>query len=387
MRVLGYLIGKEILLLTRDWHALLLLFAMPTAFVLVMSLALQNQFSAQSNVHINYVLMDQGAAHAQLAKNLATLKGFERIQTSAPRSVVEQQVQQGEVQFLVVVPHDFGTATKPPIDVYAAPDINAAVYRLFQASISEAVARSRSTGMSMLPPGVASSTEPDSEAVPVAMHTLYASGSASEKPNSVQQNVPAWLLFAMFFIAIPLSTTWLHERHQGTYARLRSIGLSAPMLLCGKLIPYLLLNLLQVVLMLLVGVFVVPWLGGDTLTLGQSWPALALISVAASLAAVGYALLVANLVTSSEQATLFTGVANLLMAAVGGIMVPRFIMPHALQVLSGYSPMAWGLDGFLDVFLRGGGLADVTGAALKLGGFAVVCLALAAASIKWRNVR
>src|SRR5699024_9167767 len=121
---------------------------------------------------------------------------------------------------------------------------------------------------------------------------------------------------------------------------------SAPTLLGGKLVPYVLLNLMQVGLMLLVGVFVVPWCGGGALTLGQSWPALVVMAVTASFAAVGYALLIANLVTSSEQATLFTGVANLLMAAIGGIMVPRFIMPHSLQVLSGYSPMAWGLDGF-----------------------------------------
>lgn len=396
MRALAHLIGKELLLLRRDWHALLLLFAMPTAFILVMSLALQNQFSAQGSVQISYALIDHGSgdAHAEFARRLATVPGFERVAATGTESTMKQQVRQGNVQFLVVLSPNFGappnarmdTGTAHPaatVEVYAAPDVGAAVYQLFAAGLHKVVGQIRLAQMGLTPDA---STDGD-DASTVAMHTLYASSARQETPNSVQQNVPAWLLFAMFFIAVPLSTTWLQERDQGTYARLRSLGLSAPTLLCGKLIPYLLLNLVQVVLMLLVGVYVVPWCGGDALTLGQSWPALALVSAAAGFAAVGYALLVANLVTTSEQATLFTGVANLLMAAVGGIMVPRFIMPHSLQVLSQYSPMSWGLDGFLDVFLRGGGVTVVASAALKLALFGAACLALAAASMTWRNAR
>ncbi|MGH8307469.1 MAG: ABC transporter permease, partial [Gammaproteobacteria bacterium] len=170
---------------------------------------------------------------------------------------------------------------------------------------------------------------------------------------------------------------WVQERQQGTYARLRSMGLSAKSLLLGKLLPYLGINLLQVVLMLGVGVFVVPWLGGDRLTLGHAPLALCLMALAASFASVAYALLIANLVSTSEQATIFTGVANLLMAAVGGIMVPSFLMPPVMQALSHYSPMAWGLQGFLDVFLRQGGLRMVVPQAALLFGFGIACLVLA----------
>lgn len=389
MRVLGHLIGKELRLLTRDWHALALLFLMPTAFILVMSLALQNQFSERSSVHIRYALVDQGSAnaHADLTRHLASLRGFERQPMTATLDAAKARVREGTTQFLVVIPAGFDGSAKAPLQVYAAADTGAAVYRLFEASVNEAVARSRFAGLGLFPAPASSASGSTASDSAVAMHTLYANGRAGKLPNSVQQSVPAWLLFAMFFIALPLSTTWLHERQQGTYARLRSLGLSAPMLLLGKLVPYLLLNLAQVVLMLLVGMYVVPWCGGEALSLGSSWAALALISTASSLAAIGYGLLVANLVSSSEQATLFTGVANLLMAAVGGIMVPRFIMPHALQVLSDYSPMAWGLDGFLDVLLRGGGVTQSLPAVLKLGGFAVTCLALAAASMQWRKSR
>jgi ABC-2 type transport system permease protein len=106
------------------------------------------------------------------------------------------------------------------------------------------------------------------------------------------------------------------------------------------------------------------------------------MALAVSFASVSYALLIANLVSTSEQATIFTGAANLLMAAVGGIMVPRFLMPPLMQTLSDYSPMAWGLDGLLDVFLRQGGIAMAAPAALRLTLFGLACLAAAALSIR-----
>jgi ABC-2 type transport system permease protein len=215
--------------------------------------------------------------------------------------------------------------------------------------------------------------------------SLYQVAGQSEKPSSVQQNVPAWLLFAMFFIAIPLSTTWVQERQQGTYARLRSMGLKPGALLLGKLLPYLGVNLLQVVLMLAVGVFVVPWFGGGSLTLGHAPLALCLMALAVSFASVSYALLVANLVSTSEQATIFTGVTNLLMAAVGGIMVPSFVMPPVMQTVSHYSPMAWGLQGFLDIFLRQGGLRAVIPDAVLLSGFGLTCLLIAGLLLNLRK--
>jgi ABC-2 type transport system permease protein len=107
------------------------------------------------------------------------------------------------------------------------------------------------------------------------------------------------------------------------------------------------------------------------------------MALAVSFASVSYALLIANLVSTSEQATIFTGAANLLMGALGGIMVPRFLMPPLMQTLGAFSPMAWGLDGLLEVFLRQGGIAAVAPQVLRLALFALACLALAGLRIRF----
>ena len=51
----------------------------------------------------------------------------------------------------------------------------------------------------------------------------------------MQQNVPAWLVFAIFFVGIPFSNTFIKERQLGTQRRLRTVAISAPVQFLGKL--------------------------------------------------------------------------------------------------------------------------------------------------------
>jgi ABC-2 type transport system permease protein len=380
------LIRKELLLLLRDWHALLLLFVMPTAFILVMSLALQNRFAEDQGVSLSYYLVDEdhSAESAALTAALAGTKEFKAQAATATLPELHTAVQHDKMQFLIYFPPGFGKALGGDMplamQLQAGPGVEPALFELFRARLQGLLAQldlqKRLAGLSVSMP------QPDAGGRLLHAESLY---SAGVRPSSVQQNVPAWLMFAMFFISIPLSTTWVQERAQGTYARLRSMGVGAGQLLLGKLVPYVGITLLQVVLMLAVGIWLVPLLGGERLQLGHAPAALTLMALAGSFAAVSYALLIANLVSSAEQATIFTGVANLLMAAIGGIMVPRFVMPAAMQAISLYSPMAWGLEGYLDVFLRQGDLAMVLPWAAKLALFGAACLGAAALRIRLRH--
>ena len=72
------------------------------------------------------------------------------------------------------------------------------------------------------------------------------------------------------------------------------------------------------------------------------------------------------------------GVGNILAAALGGIMVPRFVMPGAMQAVASLSPMAWALDGFHAVLLRQGSGSDIALPCAKLLALAAVLFAAAA---------
>jgi iron-sulfur cluster repair di-iron protein len=68
--------------------------------------------------------------------------------------------------------------------------------------------------------------------------------------NAVQHNVPAWSMFAMFFILFPLAGNFIKEREEGSMLRLRLISGSQFPVISGKFIFYLVVCLLQLVLMI-----------------------------------------------------------------------------------------------------------------------------------------
>ena len=199
-------------------------------------------------------------------------------------------------------------------------------------------------------------------------------------PTSAQQNVPAYSLLAIFMLVVPLSQTFIKERAQGSLTRLRSMPVPGWVIIGGKFVPYFIINLLQMALCLGVGRYVLPLLGGTALQFEHALGGVLLLSAAASVAAIAFALMVALFARTAEQATAFGATAILLLAALGGIMVPRILMPPVLQKIGLVSPLGWAQDGFLDLFVRGAGAVDVLDRAGALLAFALVCMALAA----WR---
>ncbi|MGI9288524.1 MAG: ABC transporter permease [Pseudomonadales bacterium] len=379
------LAAKELLLLRRDVHGLALLFVMPSLFILIMSFALSDRYDSH-NPTISYYLIDteKNAASEALIQTLTERVEFERLTDSEnDMQSLLQKTRDDNAQFLLVINSDHiqqlmnGGAA---LELHVAPGTDRVTAQLFAASLREQLSTiyiqqslDDAFGSSRLDTGI----DMDMGQA-LTVHSLYLGGAGQQQtPTAVQQNVPAWLLFAMFFITIPLSTTLIREREQGTLARLRSMGVGSYQFLLGKLVPFFIVNMLQVGAMLLVGIYLIPALGGERLEILGSAGALLVISSAAALAAVSYALLIANLASTTEQATIAAGVCNIIMAALGGIMVPRFIMPPVMQDLSQWSPMAWGLDGFLDILLRAGDIADVLPEAGRLIALAALLLVLA----------
>jgi ABC-2 type transport system permease protein len=207
---------------------------------------------------------------------------------------------------------------------------------------------------------------------PVRGETVTRKGSGPT-PTSVQQNAPAWTLLAMFFLTVPLSVSFIREREQGSLFRLQTMTVPPWVVLGGKAVPYFVINLIQMVSILAVSVYVLPLLGGDKLEVGNAPLALLLIGAAASLAAIGFGIAVAMYAKTTEQAASFSSATVMIMAALGGILVPKAVMPPLMQDLAVFSPLSWGLDGFLDVFVRGGGIPQVLPEALGLLAFSALC--------------
>ncbi len=195
-------------------------------------------------------------------------------------------------------------------------------------------------------------------------------------PNSVQHNVPAWTMFAMFFICIPLAGNIIREREDGSAFRLLTMPGSYLNVLLGKIVLYLFVNLIQFLLMLLVGIYILPMLGLPKLDIGHNYITLFCIALSSGLAATGYGLLIGTVSNSQDQASLFGAVSVVILAALGGVWVPTFVMPELMRNISSISPLNWGLEAFYGVFLRGVSFGAIAVQIAKLIIFFSACVGI-----------
>lgn len=383
-------IVKELRLIARDPHGLALLFVLPLVFILIMSLAMRDLYAERTGAGIGVLVIDRdgGAQADALYNRLAANEAFAltRVSAAPPAEDIRRQLRGGQYAFAIDLPADYGTrlgeaaaaaAQSPLIRVTAAADTSRQLELIFTAALREALQRERAEVM-LARMGVTSLAQEDEAAAQrIELTYAYEGEGPANSPTAVQQNVPAWLVFALFFVAVPFSNAFIKERQQGTLRRLRGANVGAATQFIGKLTPYFAINQLQVVLMLLAGVYLVPLLGGEALRINGAPLAFVLLSAALSIAALGLAMLIAVIARTSEQATLTAGVGNIVLAAVGGVMVPKFVMPEAMQAVAEFSPMSWGVDGFLELLLRGGSVLDIQSELLKLTAFGLAALALA----------
>lgn len=390
------LMKKELLALSRDLHGMVALFVMPMVFIIVMSMALKDVY-APSAKPLAYAVQnnDGGARLAAVLLDRWTKESGPAQPLSADW---QAELRAGTLQYVLVVDAGFsknmadnqssgadtssGAAqaqdqaqdqAQARVHLLAEPGMGQSMFEWQRSRLLSAVAQLRAEVLLAqldLDVDVAALVQ----RTPATAERIAGTGV---RPTSVQQNVPAWLVFGMFFVVASIAGLFVEERSSGALARLRSLGARPWQLIVGKIVPYLLVNAVQAALMLAVGIWLMPLIGGEALSLaGVHAGALVLVLAALSFAAVSLALCLACLVRTHGQAGTVGPAVNVLMAALGGIMVPTFIMPAAMQTVAALSPMNWGLEGMLDVMLRGGDIAAVLPQAGKLALFGLVMLAV-----------
>ncbi len=212
----------------------------------------------------------------------------------------------------------------------------------------------------------------------VTYKEVYASEVSGEmKPNAVQHNIPAWTIFAMFFIVLPLVSSIMKEKEEGSVFRFHTIPASYFLQINAKLIVFIIICLIQFFLMLLIGLVFLPMLGLPVLQLGNSYAGILIMALGCALAAAGFGVLVGSLASTQQQGAVLGSLSILIFSAIGGIWVPAYVMPSIMRTISEISPLKWAMDGFYGLFLRGEGFVDIIPHFFKLAVFFAVCLLIA----------
>jgi ABC-2 type transport system permease protein len=180
------------------------------------------------------------------------------------------------------------------------------------------------------------------------------------KPTLVQNNIPGFILFAMFFIVIPLSGSLISEKKEGPLFRLRTLPAAGMILLSSKVVVYLAVCLIQFLLMIFIGIMAFPaFFGYPPLQLGSHPAVILLATIASALAAIGFGTLIGAGSRSHSQAALTGSILVVILGVVSGTFLPLYLLPAGIRFIGNASPMRWGIDCYIELFVRDGNLAGI----------------------------
>ncbi|MBU0763992.1 MAG: ABC transporter permease [Bacteroidetes bacterium] len=404
MRIFGYILYKDLLLIIKDRAGATIMFLMPLILVFIMTTIQDGTFKAVYEARTDLVLLnnDKDTLGNTIGRELRKLNLFEICQDFDNEEAVKEAVRKGKYQIGLIVPEgaykkikmnikrmvagSFTGNNRPEgnndttlITIYIDPATKSSYRALMLSSMHEFAAKIEKKIL------VTEIIEEINKRLPaqkihfdladmITFREEYAvSGKNTHIPNSVQHNVPAWTLFAMFFIVISLSGNMVRERLDRSYYRLMIIPHNIIYQIVSKIVVYFVICLIQLALMLLMGVWLLPLFGLESLAIGSGLSALIMVGTTAALAAIGYSILIGTIATSFHQAATFGSVSVVILAAIGGIWVPAFAMPWFMRQISVLSPLNWGINGFYEVFVRDGNLKEVLPYSALLFVFFLLC--------------
>jgi ABC-2 type transport system permease protein len=179
----------------------------------------------------------------------------------------------------------------------------------------------------------------------------YDSTSTRQLPNATQHNIPAWTLFAMFFMVVSLGSTIVKEKTTGSFLRLQLMPTPFYYSIVSKCLIYFLLACFQIGLLIAIGFYLFPMIDLPQLNLDVDLIKLMTVIVVTSLCAIFYSICIGLFANSVEQSNGFGSISVVILSALGGVMVPSFAMPTSMHLVMKLSPIYWSLNAFYDVFL------------------------------------
>lgn len=384
----------ELRILLKDRQALALLFVMPMTFIVFLTLALQDVYLAKVGRGTRLEIVAPGGCEAG----------------SICASLVSE-MRRSDWQIEVRV--DWDRARRSPMAMILPADVSATVELLksgtplaaedkiqlvFDPALDHALralaeANFRLALQAVLIEQARQQIQDSDGSAPAVADAGRFAGLIEQRawggevlPNPIQQTVPAWALFGMFFIVIPMANSMIRDRRLGVFKRLLSFPVTRGQLIAGKVLPFLLVNILQFALMFSLGVFLLPLLTRVPLTMDFGVLGIFVVTVVCALTATSYGLMVACLSRTPEQASAFGALSVVILAILGGVMIPRFVMPEFMQQVAMVSPLHWGLEAYHDLIVRRAGLAAAQGKLAVLLGFAMFFLLVSRLRFRWSEV-
>jgi ABC-2 type transport system permease protein len=381
---------KDLIQMVRDLKTFLFLLIMPVAFTFLFGFAFGgfSQPKADSRPVLAVINQDGSDLSLKLQAMLAgsqVVKAGEETLQALPK--LQKGLEKNNPAGILVIPQGYSQAMQagelPRLDLYANPtqsegaaiqgEVTALESRMASAALMATVAGSAAgadRGLA-LEQALTAWQEP-----PIRIETTTRTAATAEGQSpSPLANTSAGMML-QFGIAglLTCAQVILNERKTRSLQRLLTTATRKVDILIGHFLAIFVLIFTQFGLLIAFGQWVlrVDYFHDPAATL--------LIAFTSTLCIAAIGLLIGALAKSDEQAILFALIPMFILSGLGGAWVPLDQTGKAFQAVGHLSPVAWALDGFKNVTMRGLGVEAALLPAAMLAGYALLFFALAA----WR---
>jgi len=364
---------KDFMVYVTDRRSIALIVLMPIILILVLGVCLSTVFSnggmSIDNFEVAVVDKDKDQFATQFIDFLKS-EDIKKLVTviQIPEDEARDRVSRGKIPAMIVLPEGYSKAIhedrEAKIELYLDPG------DAFRGKIVEGLVKSYS--------GVLAAVHGANDAAdtvfkdyglngnlitPAVMKTISEIDGTGLAENTVQkkQSLSAMqyysagiLVMYILFVGMLGTISVIEEREQKTLLRLMSTTVSRGVILSGKLLGLYFLGVFDVMVLIIFTKFAfgVDW--------GSSIPGLVVLSGAMIFAACGLAMLIASLMKSARAVGAINPVIVMLLSMLGGSMIPLFVMPPVMQILSKITLNNWALNGYISLMFHSGFQSIIT---------------------------
>jgi ABC-2 type transport system permease protein len=377
---------NDLMQLRRDFKTFLFLLIMPVIFTFMFGFAFGGG-SSDSRLPVGYLDQDDRWVSHSL-RDLLTGSEVLRIDEDASRSIsdLEKLVADDKLAAAVIVPQGYGKALlkDKTARLIVIADTGTTAWTAIEAELLAAVGRlDGAIRTATILEDLIGDRAPfryafdqtlaawDDPPIAVVETTSSVVPKSSNRRMSVAHNSPGMMLQFAIAGLLTAAQVIVAERKSRTLQRLLTTSTRRIHILLGHYLAIFSLIFTQFIILISFGQFIlkVDYLRMPLATL--------LVALCAALCISALGLLIGVLARSEEQAVTFSLIPMIVFAGLGGAWVPLEVTGATFQAIGHVSPVAWAMDGFKNVIIRGLGLNSVLLPSAALLGYAILFFALA----------
>ncbi len=393
MSPIFHIASKDLLQMMRDRKTFLFLLIMPVAFTLLFGYAFQGagKKDADERMPVGLINRDESSLSLELVKMLSSSEVV-RLETGIEDEEFEAAVSEGEIVAGLIIPEDYGLMlesgkavklgliTKPetPNGMGVEAEINHAAARLARAAhTASAISKSGALDFdTALRDALAAWDNPPVRLL-IAQTDVSQSTESSGDFSSFAHSSPGMILQFAIAGLLTCAQVIVSERKNRCLQRLLTTSTNPLQIVLGHYLAIFLLILCQFAILILFGQFALRlnYLDHPLATL--------LITLTSALCIAALGLFIGAVSRVEEQAIAISLICMFLLAGLGGAWVPLEQTGKFFQVIGGLTPVAWSMNGYENVLIRGLGLEAALLPSAALLGYAALFFLLSV----WRFTR